>query len=252
MFLTPRVFLKLVIFSLFFAMITSFVPFLSASDCSAAEDTSAAPKNFKRVQVVPPAEDLSKAPAGLSEAIVNIKKAVKDKSVESLMKYIADDIKTGFGAESGKKDFVKMWELDKSPERSKVWRELETIFGLGGSFDGQTVSYNAPYTFNAKTGGLNSFEYHIVTGKGVNVRKSASSKSEVVKKIDLEVVFVNYNEKETIEEINGESYPWKSVVLADGEQGYIYGKYLRSPVDFRLAVEKVKEEWKIVYFVSGD
>ncbi|HNY13058.1 MAG TPA: SH3 domain-containing protein [Candidatus Wallbacteria bacterium] len=212
------------------------------------------PEKYKRVKIIPHADNYSKI-GDLKTAVDGIKQAVKEKNAVMLLKYVDENIKIGFGAESGKAEFKKMWELDKNPQNSKLWKELETIFALGGGIEKDNASYTAPYTYTAEMDGLTDYQYQIVTGRDVNVREKPSSKSAVVKTIDREVVYVcdSSDEKEVFEEIGGESHPWKKVVLSGGEEGYIYGKFIRSALDYRLSIEKGSDGlYKITFMVSGD
>ncbi|HVS31530.1 MAG TPA: SH3 domain-containing protein [Thermoanaerobaculia bacterium] len=46
--------------------------------------------------------------------------------------------------------------------------------------------------------------------------------------------------------------PFMKVRTADGREGWVETKYLRSPIDYRAGLVKTGEGWKIEALVAGD
>ncbi len=54
------------------------------------------------------------------------------------------------------------------------------------------------------------------------------------------------------ETIGGESYPWLHVGLANGQEGYVYGKFARSTTDYRAIFVKRNGGRIMSTFIAGD
>jgi SH3-like domain-containing protein len=50
----------------------------------------------------------------------------------------------------------------------------------------------------------------------------------------------------------GHPYGWLQVALADGQRGFVADRYLRSPIDYRVAFEKQDGNWRMTFFLAGD
>ena len=89
----------------------------------------------------------------------------------------------------------------------------------------------------------------VVLGSGVAIRDRPSLSAEVIRRVD-HVVLTRANDDPGIE-----SNPdWTRVRLADGTMGYINTRWVRSPIDFRLAlrVDDSSETWWLGFFLAGD
>lgn len=186
----------------------------------------------------------------------DLKAIIADKNIFGLLPHVSEQIKTGFGAEGGLQSFIQMWELD-SPDKvpqSKLWSTLETVLNLGGQFHGggQSRYFEAPYLGPCWPHDAEPYEYGAVVGAGVRLRSAPSLNTQILKTLSYDLV--KYIETTPIEEtIGGESHPWIKVQLVDGTEGFLYGKFYRSPLDFRLGLqESPSGEWKIVSLLAGD
>ncbi|MEL6969944.1 MAG: SH3 domain-containing protein [Bacteroidota bacterium] len=186
----------------------------------------------------------------------NLKKVIRDKDIFGLLPHVHQNIKTGFGAENGLQSFIQMWELD-SPEKipqSRLWPTLESVLVLGGTFhgSGNEAYFEAPYLGPCWPDDAEPYEYGAVTGAGVRFRSGPSLNTQILKNLSYDLV--KYIETTPIEEnIGGESHPWVKVQLVDGTEGFLYGKFYRSPLDFRAGFQKgVDGQWKLVSLLAGD
>ncbi len=209
-------------------------------------------KGFKKYQLMP--KDDASSDKEFSLFIKNFKKDVKNKNIESLRKSITKDIVYTFDNGDGIKGFIKYWKLDRNPEKSVFWEEMEKVLSLGSSFyDEKKTSHAYPYLFVTFPEEYDSFEFSAVTGKKVNVRKDPSSESPVVETLDYEIVKPLYTDqeprKEKIDGINGK---WIQVMTSSGKEGYIFSQYLHSPIGHRAIFIKEDKSWKLSVFVSGD
>lgn len=226
----------------------------------AAKNDAKVPE-FKKETAAPVKDEAFKDPE-LEAAIRKIKNAVAEKNYEVLLSFVAEDIKWSFGGDDGKPGFIKEWKLDSDPLNSDIWRELNEIFRLGGGkfycgAGGEPPTYTTPYTFNAETA-LDCFEFHYITGKGVNLRKRPGTDSPVIRKLNYEAVYTRFEfnshdtERLSYGEIKEGKKPWYKVATFDAKTGYVFGDFIRSPIDYRLGMTKISKGWQISFFIAGD
>lgn len=176
---------------------------------------------------------------------------IKLRDIEFLVNHVADDIKFSFGGGHGKADFIKQWELDTKPRRTALWNELLAVLELGGAF--HRAEFTAPYVFMLFPSQFDGYKYGAITGRNVNIREQPRSTSRSIGKESYTVVRLLPNEeKEVVEVIGNESHPWVKIGLPAGEIGYVYGKYVRSPIDYRATFRPIDGTWKMVSFLAGD
>jgi hypothetical protein len=177
--------------------------------------------------------------------------ALQRKDLNFLLQHLDNNIKLSFGGHQGKRDFIQLWKLDKNPEKSEVWRTLLELLPLGGKFQDQTrTSFIAPYTFLAEVD--DPYNQCIITGQDVSVRSGTSSQSNRLGLLSYDLVKCFYQSNPRKETINGETYPWIAIETTEKIKGYVYGKYIRSPIDYRVNFVRQNGVWKMSFFVAGD
>lgn len=180
--------------------------------------------------------------------------AVRNKDVFHLMDAIHPDIKVDFGGGSGVADFVDSWKLDNpdEAENSAVWPVLEQVLKNGGTFDPGRRDFTAPYVFAVWPAAYDAFTHVAVTGAGVRLRSAPNLQSQTLTMISNDVV--KRLEVTPVEEtISGETFPWVKVQLLDETEGYVFGKYIRSSIDYRAGFSQQQDgSWRMTYLVAGD
>lgn len=184
----------------------------------------------------------------------NLRQVVKDKNVFGLLESVGENIKNSFGGDDGFAEFVTTWELDK-PERaadSKVWDLLEDVLSLGGTFQDSRDYFAANYVFSSWPDSYDAFEYGAIAGSGVRFRSAPSLQSRTIASISYDIVKVlEVTDKE--ETIGGETHPWVKIALLDGQEGFVYGKFFRSPVGYRAGFRRQADgTWQMEYLLAGD
>jgi len=180
--------------------------------------------------------------------------AVKEKDVDFILSILADDISFDFSGGASKADFIKEWQLDVAPKESKIWKELAFCLELGGKWNtyDDTKRFVAPYVFMLESF-EDAFSEGVIVGDNVRLRAGASSTSEIIGSLSWDHYTLMDQDDFTEEEIGGVSHYWMKIETLNGEKGYVYGKYTRSPIDYRVAFEKQADaSWKIGYFIAGD
>lgn len=181
---------------------------------------------------------------------------VKNKDLINFLSKAKESMKVSFGDPlEGPAGFVELWGLD-SPSKiaaSEVWGHLETILHLGGQFSSDKKMFMAPYVYSAFPDQYDAFEHGAIVGTGVRMRTHPSLNSKIVKSLSYDIVKIVEVVHDKLETIGGETHPWVKVQLPDTDiTGFVYGKYLRSPIDYRIGFEQVGTEWQISFFVAGD
>lgn len=205
-------------------------------------------KNFQ-IKIV----DESYKDASLAAFVKDLKKVINEKDQEKLLSMMSDDIFFSFGHDPGKEGFIQYWSLNKNAQDSLIWAEMDKIIKLGGDFrpEDQTI-YVIPYLFVHFPESYDPFTHGAVIGEKVNMREQPNTKSKVISQLSYEVVKMTDPPTEEKMMIDGIAYHWQPVTTVRGEKGYIVDKYIYSPLGYRISIQKLNEEWKIISFVAGD
>lgn len=180
--------------------------------------------------------------------------AIKKKDVFYLLDVVAEDITHSFGDNDGVAGFVQRWQLD-SPEgieHSSIWHELEQVLINGGSFSEGGKRFTAPYYFAEFPDGYDAFTHAAIIGRGVRMRERAGLNTKVVKSLSYDIVeVIEFTDK--MERIGDEEFPWVHIKLLDGRQGYLWGKFIGTPIGYRAGfVRQPNGSWNMEFFIAGD
>lgn len=153
-----------------------------------------------------------------------------------------------FGGERGIDAFRAMWKPD-APD-SKLWRELDDVLSLGGSWTTEGPRrFVAPYVYANWPEASDSFENVVPVCQAVPVYAKAEASGAPMARLDYQVVKIGQDDPVRK---GGKDPAWREVVLPDGRSGWVESKCVRSPIDYRAAFEKKNGAWKMVFFVAGD
>ncbi len=169
-----------------------------------------------------------------------------------LLEVVDENVQTEFGAPTGVAHFVEKWNLASVKDSSAIWETLKSLITLGGTFDKDRKTFLAPYycatfpdTYDANTDG-------IITGAGVRVRAATDLNSQILKTISYDILPVlNWEVKK--DTIDGVADQWVQVRLSDKVQGYVFGKFVGSPYDYRVVfTRQPNRAWHLTALVKGD
>ena len=150
---------------------------------------------------------------------------------------IAPTIRFSFGESAGgAAGFMRQW----SASMDRLWPTLDDVLRHGGRIQ-DTVSFVAPWTFNALPDSLDAFDYLIIRDSGVVVYAAPDSAS--IGTLSLDIVRRGGGLSDSL---------WRSIRLPDDRMGFVEVKHVRSPVDYRIGFRKISGRWLIDFFVSGD
>lgn len=180
--------------------------------------------------------------------------ALDRQDVQFIQQAIAPRIQIGFGADNGAAEFVKHWKLDTAPKQSELWQILRKVLLLGGTFDRRNKdAFSAPYLSATWPEKIEPFDYVVITGEDVRVRREPGTSGVAIAALSYDIVkLAAPHQAEKSEQINGETWPWIKIFLPDNSQGYVYGKYVHGPVDYRAYFERKNGRWQITSFLAGD
>ena len=154
-------------------------------------------------------------------------------------------INLSFGGYEGVKDFEALWK-----DKDEFWKEFLAVLKNGGVWmreGGRRTMFTAPYSFSAFPDDLDSFEYFVIFGSDVRLRKSPGMDGEIITQLSYNVV------KLVDDPANQAEKPkWFKISTLGGTTGYVSAEYVRSPIDYRAGFEKKRGRWVITYFLAGD
>ena len=174
--------------------------------------------------------------------------AAEHRDANYILSIVDPKIKNGFGGDDGIANFKREWKL--TSKNSKFWKEFLTVIKNGGAFGEWRTTFTAPYTFSSWPDDVDGFEYHVIFGNNVNLRKSPDMNAEVITKLSYNVVEI---QPETVPKSGKSEYPgWWLVKTRGGLEGYVKREFVRSHIDYRAGFTKKKGVWKMDFFLAGD
>jgi len=194
-----------------------------------------------------PKDESAKDP-GLSSMVNELKRIIKTKDFNALIKHIHPGIQIGFDGNNGKEAFKQEWS--STPNQSRLWSILKRIIDLGGVFikEDPKNMFVFPYAYEVDLGNIeDAYKLFIVTAKNVNVRENPSLTAKVIGQLSYHVV--------TIDDapINEEENEWKHIRKVDKKvQGFVHRDFLYSPSDYRMFLKREKDQWLIYMLLAGD
>jgi len=179
---------------------------------------------------------------------------IKNKDVDGLMGILDNEIKADFSNSTGKEAFKKKWNLDTKASKSLVWQELRNVVELGGTFENKDKTvFTAPYIFTSFPQGFDPKTYGAITGAGVRIRNAPSRGAKQIGTLSFDVVRLLPDNTPISEVVAKEKHVWKKIQMPNSQTiGYVFGKYLRTPNDYRASFERKGDTWKMFYFVKGN
>lgn len=204
---------------------------------------------YPEIRLLP--ENESSKDENLKNFIDDFLKVIEKKDVEGLKAFIYPNLKYSFGINEGYEGFLKYWKLDESPDQSEFWEEMREALELGGVFSGEDY-YFAPYVFETFPGEgsydvFNAYEFVACIAEDVKVYAEPSINARVLRTLDYNLVKLSYWQEKITDGI-----VFKEIQLSNGEVGFVESKYLRSPIDYRVGIEKSGDSWRVNFFVAGD
>jgi hypothetical protein len=134
-----------------------------------------------------------------------------------------------------------------NPDEVSLWSELRKALQLGAIRDESG--------FCAPTVGCDDKldpDDIVVTGRGVALRETPSSKGALVERLSHDVVRPVTGANERVREESPQGHrTWVHVATLSGRTGYVEEGFLRSPFEYRFYFRKYHGHWKLDAFAAG-
>lgn len=208
----------------------------------------------------PPRNEVSLDP-DLQVFISDLLDAISRKDEAFLLKSLDDNVMIAFDGEGGIDAFTAMWvpQQDDSP----IWPLLSRLIQMGGVFLHDTADETGryqfvfPYVYNIDLDLEDDpFAIGVITGRNVNLRKEPNTGAPVITQLTYDVITYLYEEDGSAWFGTNEfkEPEWYRIETMDKKYtGWVYWKYVYSPVGFRMFLFKdARGQWKISTLVAGD
>lgn len=181
-------------------------------------------------------------------------RALEEEDTQFLLDHIGNKIAMSFDMEQDKSEFIANWNLDDTTTTSSIWKVLMETVQTGGLFSSSEFNFFiCPYTFLLDV--EDPYMQKAIVGTEVRIRDRPGLGSTVLGSLNYEVVEtlpLNPDDSLVEETIGGETHSWEKVKTSRGIIGYVYGKFLKSPLDFRAFFTFQQDKWILTTFVAGD
>ncbi len=176
-------------------------------------------------------------------------RAVQNKRILPVMECLDEGITVGPPSDSlsGLDAFTRYWDLksEASTQTSNLWKILEQTLQNGGAFSSGRTRFTAPYYCAAPPGKYPENHYGVITGDGVRLRSAPNLNSRILTMVNFDIVEVLEVTKRQ-ETIGGATHPWIKIRDARNKEGFIWGKFLGRPSDYRAVFEqKSPGKWRM-------
>ncbi|MDF0708065.1 SH3 domain-containing protein [Flagellimonas okinawensis] len=200
-------------------------------------------------EFLPPKMEISDY--SLSKFLTELTLAVGKQDKQFIVDHLDPHILNNFGGDGGIDEFKMQWNLEG--DSTNLWEILENILLIGGPGHISSTyenSYTLPFTFSDWPEEYDAFEHYYVLGNNVNVRdKPTTENSEVIGQLSYQIVKISDIEENRI----SEETKWLHITTVDNSlSGFVYGKYLVSPIGYRMGLIKRNNGWMINMLVAGD
>lgn len=185
--------------------------------------------------------DESARDKGVKAVVDALRAAAAAKAPDRLKPLLAEEVYESFGGDGSAAGFVESFR-----KKPALWLELDTALALGGTFV-NTTTYASPYVYSAFPDALDSHRHYVVLGANVPLHEAPRDPAIVSQRLTHDIV-----RQETPE--TGVRLPndWIRVRPPFGQSGYIRRSLIRSPIDYRVVIEKRGQRWLVTAFVAGD
>lgn len=220
-----------------------FVLTLLAATALAAPAAALTPA--RRAKPIPMLDHAKRDPS-LVKVIAAMLAAAKARDWKRLAPHVDARIQLDFGGGVGRAEFGK--RLAKGPV---LWDELVWVLEHGGKFE-KDGTFMAPYTFSADTGDMDPFEAGVMVTKAT-AHAEPRADSPVLAELDrMAVKVVDWKGTEQTPRPFYRRPDWVQIELPGKRKAWLPAKVVRSAVDYRAGIKKVRGVWTMNVFIAGD
>jgi hypothetical protein len=175
-------------------------------------------------------------------------RGVRARDVETVLAAIDPAFGTEISQDNaGAAAFARKWKLRDNPGGSPVWKVLEDVLMLGGTFMRPDM-FCAPYVYTKFPDTLTAADHGVVVRPNASVFAAPSATSRLVGSISFEIVRM-----QPLPAPDRFQHPgWVLVDLANGQRGYMRETDVRSPIDYRACFVNRGGAWTLAVLAAGD
>jgi hypothetical protein len=170
---------------------------------------------------------------------------VARKDAKGLTAVLADNIRVGFDSPRGVQEFVRVHT--PTDPNSEVWRDLDSILSLGGSFLGPDV-FCAPYVRCPGPKTIDSEQFVVVLGGKVPAHAAPLSESAVIEWLSCDVLPLD---GDNVPENPSDSAPGWIAVYLGPSWGFVQEEKVRRVGDWYFHATRIKGRWLLTTFLAG-
>jgi hypothetical protein len=192
---------------------------------------------LKSIVKARPVDQATRDPALLAvrDSLIDI---VARRDSAALSRHISPKVRYNFGVSNGGPAGFFATYKGQMP---LLWSVLDDVLRHGGTLEGNR--FWAPWTMDLPNG-LSVEEYAIVRDSNVVVYASADSVAGMkLGTLSFDVVKLSGTRWDDI---------WTGIRLEDGRTGFVQSQHIRSPMQWRLAIDRYQGRWMIGLLLSGD
>jgi len=169
----------------------------------------------------------------------HLQQVVERRDKKALLALLSPYVIVNFGGMRGPEAFAAKWDFDPRSHDS-IWNRLEIMLRLGCAIDqGARVIPSLAVRFDP---GDEVFDVMIVAKQGAQLRGGPEPGDPAIATLAWDVVKV----------VDQSGDLQTKVRIADGREGWMFDDDLYSPLNYRMVVEKLRDQWLITAFVAGD
>jgi hypothetical protein len=165
--------------------------------------------------------------------------AVARKDADAILMATDPEVAIDFDQTNG---LDQLDRLIKDPSQD-FWNRFDDLLRQGGTFE-RADRFLAPYVYSTWPEAIDSVDCVAVSGAGVRLRDRAEPNGRMLATLAFDIV-------ERIHE-DVPAFPgWTRVRMANGVEGYIASRFVRSPLEWRAVFELTQSGWKLKALASG-
>jgi hypothetical protein len=186
-------------------------------------------------------EDDAPSVAAINAIRDTLLRIVAARDTTALLAFVTPETKLSFGGDEGLEGFRTLWLAPDAV--GDLWQVLEDILRHGGSAPSET-EFVAPWWFTARyPEAADPFTSVVAIDSAVPVYAAPDRTSPVLGVLRYDIVTV-------VDTLLPAA--WTAVRVNDARLGFVSSAAVRSPVGYRLKLERTDGRWRLVFFLAGD
>jgi len=182
---------------------------------------------------------------GLLKYLERLKSIIARRDMTALLAQMDPVFRVDFDGGKGPTAFAHRWN-PTAPD-SAVWKVLDRLFGLGGTFYTPTL-FAISYVYTKFPFDLDPYSYVVVTRDQAPLRPEPSADATPIAALQTGIVAVKPKLTPPVRELPA----WLKIGVPDGPEGFVASTDVYSPAGYRVFFEKRGGKWRWISLVCAD